>query len=620
MMEGQRQRRASLLLLVAAVAGISVLLARSSPVRLLDLRAYDAVMRRFPLDHGSPRVMMVMIDDRSRSALPDPLVMWDGYYAEVLRATASGHAKAVALDTVFALPDQKAPAGRQQLAQAILENTANGSPVILGIDSSAPTPDSSLYQVAVATGAVGSLNLTADEDETVRRVVLCSRSGSQSVFSIGMQLAAMAQSKTPTCTLDLGRRGSAIDTAEGTLIPFLGPTYTVPHVSFIQVLDLARKNDGTALQALFKDKVVLIGPDNIQDRHATPLGQGKARQPGVEIHANVAEMVLNEDPVREADPRGVLALIVIGVLLSCALTLRLPWIPAATTSFLLVLVLMAATVTAWKARVWLPPVAPLAAVVIGYAGATLYRYRSEVRSKRQLRRHFSQYVPAAVVEQLLTSGSLRLEGRRMQVAVMFSDIRSFTTMTEEAIPEELVSQLNEYLSAMTEVITDHSGMVDKFIGDGILAVFGAPLPDPDSAWNAVRAAHTMLARLEGLNRTWSAAGRKRFEIGIGVHFGEVIVGNIGSSRKMEYTVIGDTVNTASRIESQTKEAIEKHGIRVLISGAVLAELTGRGHAVEVELMGDQILKGKKRSTPVYLLRGLAANAAAPANPKTMVAP
>lgn len=610
MMEGIRRRRTPLLLLLLSVAGVSLLLARSAPVRFLDLRAYDATVRRVPLEHGSPRVVMVLIDDRSRNALPEPLVMWDGYYAEVLRATVSGHAKAIALDTVFALPDQKASGGREQLAQSILENTASGVPVILGIDSSAATPDSGLYQVAVATGAVGSLNLTADEDETVRRITLCSRSGGQTVYSIGMQVAGVAQHKMPSCTAAK---------VEKPLISFHGPPYTIPNVSFIHALELARIHDDSALRALFQDKIVLIGPDDIQDRHAGPLGQGKTRYPGVEVHANVAEMVLNGNPVREADPREVFALVAIAALVSGAFTLRLGWISAASASLLLALALVATTVAAWKARIWVPPVAPVAAVVIGYAGATLYRYQSEVRSKREMRRHFSQYVPDSVVEQLLQSGSLRLEGKRMHVAVMFSDIRSFTTMTEEAVPEELVSQLNEYLSAMTEAITDHNGMVDKFIGDGILAVFGAPLPDLDCSWNAVRAAQTMLTTLEELNLKWTAAGRKRFEIGIGVHFGEVIVGNIGSSRKMEYTVIGDTVNTASRIESQTKEAIEKHGIRVLISGAMLAELTSRGHAVNAELMGDPILKGKKQSTQVYLLRGLIEKAA-PKNPRTMVAP
>lgn len=607
------------LLLILVAAAISLLLARSLPVRLLDLRSYDAWMRWHPPAPAADQVVMVIVDDATRRAIPDPLVMWDGYYAEVLRAAQRGGARSIAVDTIFALPDDKAPPGSTQLSQAVLEVSAAGSPVILGVDSSSATPDSSLYTVAVATGAIGSLNLAADEDEAIRRIALCSRGSGQTVFSLGVQAAAAARNSSAQCDPPSLETAKFLAGADGnTLIAFTGPPYTIPHVSFAEVLRLARANDTASLQHLFSGKVVLIGTDDIQDRHATPLGKGRNRHPGVEIHANVAQMVLDGTSLRAADGRSTIWLIAIAAMLSCLLALRLGWMSAALAAAFIAVSFVGGAAVAWQQRLWIPIVGPIAAVLIGYVTATLYRYQTEVRATRELRRHFRQYVPDAVIEQLLASGALGLEGKRVPVAVMFSDIRSFTTMTEAAVPEQLVAQLNEYLSAMTEVITDHHGIVDKFIGDGILSVFGAPLAHAENAWNAVRASQMMLAQLHDLNARWASAGRERFEIGIGIHFGEVIVGDIGSERKKEYTVIGDTVNTAARLESQTKDAIEQHGVRVLISAAVLAELESTGHRVDAELMGEQMLKGKKQATAVYLLRGLEAKTAADP-PQSMVA-
>ncbi|MGI8782092.1 MAG: adenylate/guanylate cyclase domain-containing protein [Acidobacteriota bacterium] len=196
---------------------------------------------------------------------------------------------------------------------------------------------------------------------------------------------------------------------------------------------------------------------------------------------------------------------------------------------------------------------------------------------------------------LETPESLSLQGEKKIVSVLFSDIRDFTALSETLAPDVLVSHLNKYFSAMVEAVQKQNGMVDKFIGDGLLAVFGAPLPVPNSAQSAVEAARSMIVRLQAVNAEFAREGIGPIRIGIGIHTGEALVGNIGSDRKMEYTVIGDVVNTTSRIEGLNKTH-NAHRSGILISGDTLAALNGQ---VPVEFIGEELMKGKTRKVAVY---------------------
>lgn len=569
---------------LALTWAVSVTAAR----RLLDLRIYDALLSR-ENTRSMPDVVVVLIDDASRKRLTAPLVMWEGYFAEVVRAAGKSGARSVALDVVFALPDEVADAaGRRQLAQAMLETSSAGVPVVLAVDADAGTPENRLYTVAAAMGMLGAIDLDADEDETVRRATICRGSPSGAVYTLGAAAAGMTDER---CAF-----------TEKRLIPFPDPS-RISRMSLVEVLQRSRVNDARLAKDL-KGKAVLIGTDDIQDLHATPVARGRQRQPGVEIHAAVAQMLLRGETMREASATSVLLLALVASALVVFAALRWSFAMAAAGAFATVALVAGDSLWSWSRGLWQTPVAPMAGVIIGYGAGTLQRYRADAKEKAQLRRHFTRYVPDAVIDELMDSRPLSLEGKRRPVAVLFSDIRGFTTLTEKSDPEPLVRQLNEYLGAMTNVIMDNRGTVDKFIGDGILAFFGAPLPTPEPAWHAVLAANAMLRSLEELNARWSAEGKPRFAIGIGLHFGEAIVGNIGCERKLDYTVIGDTVNTASRIESATKESIARHGVHVLVSGALVAELERSGRRVYVETMGEQVLKGKEQATALYLLRSI----------------
>jgi adenylate cyclase len=227
-----------------------------------------------------------------------------------------------------------------------------------------------------------------------------------------------------------------------------------------------------------------------------------------------------------------------------------------------------------------------------------YQYFIEGREKRKVKRLFGQYVSKDVYEQLVAHPELaRLGGQRREMTVLFSDIRGFTSVTEQGRAEDIVAMLNEYFTQMVAVVFRHRGTVDKFVGDMVMALFGAPLDDPDHADHAVQAALDMVEELGRLNARWAAEGRPaQLDIGIGVNTGPMIAGNIGSDAIMSYTVIGDAVNFGSRLESLNKH----YGTRILISDATRQQLRGE---YTVRPLGEVVVKGKSEAVSIFELVG-----------------
>jgi adenylate cyclase len=224
-----------------------------------------------------------------------------------------------------------------------------------------------------------------------------------------------------------------------------------------------------------------------------------------------------------------------------------------------------------------------------------------LKERDNLRTTFGKYMTQSVMDHLL-AGKVALGGETLQVTVLFTDIRSFTTISEKMDPQSLVALLNEYFTAMVGIVMQEGGVVDKYIGDAIMAVFGAPVPKPEDTVNAVRAAVRMRQELEHLNVRLEARGIPRLRTGIGLHTGEVVAGNIGSEKRMEYTVIGDTVNLASRLESSTKEL----GVNILISEDTYA-LTK--HTIVTKPVREITVKGRKQPVMTYEVLGLQGEAA-----------
>jgi adenylate cyclase len=250
------------------------------------------------------------------------------------------------------------------------------------------------------------------------------------------------------------------------------------------------------------------------------------------------------------------------------------------------------------AGVWVEVARPALASALSLFAATAYQYFVEGREKRQVKQVFSRFVSRDVFTQLMDDPArARLGGQRREMSVLFADIRGFTAFTERGRAEDVVAQLNEYFSAMVPIVFDHKGTVDKFVGDLIMALFGAPLDDARHAGNAVDTALAMLARLDTLNAKWAREGKPQLGIGVGINSGEMIAGNIGSESIMSYTVIGDAVNLAARLESLNKD----YGARIIISAATRARLDRR---YDMQALGTVTVKGKSEPVEIFEVRPL----------------
>lgn len=390
------------------------------------------------------------------------------------------------------------------------------------------------------------------------------------------------------------------------LVPFRGPTMradstpTFRSYSF-QDLALAEQQilDGTTPHldpATFKDQIVVVGvsAEGLKDTFTTPFGEGQ--MPGAEFHANVIDALLANRAIAPASTGQQWAMALVPALAVTAIgAAGVPWVTG--LSALLVSGGLAwLTTRALAAGVWLPLVAPLIAVALGFIADLSWMYFVEGREKRRVKRLFSRYVSKDVYQQLLASpADAVLGGQRREMTVLFSDMRGFTTLSESGEAEDLVRQLNQYFTRMVEVVFAHRGTIDKFVGDMVMALYGAPLDDPQHADHAVQTALAMVRELQSLNKLWAVEGRATLDIGIGINSGDMIAGNIGSDTIMSYTVIGDNVNLGARLESLNKD----FGTRILISEATRRRLTG---TYDIRELGQVTVKGKTKPVAIFEVR------------------
>ena len=397
------------------------------------------------------------------------------------------------------------------------------------------------------------------------------------------------------------------------LVPYRGPTLkadgtpTFASYSFYDLFYAEQQlQEGEAPHLspeVFKDKIVFIGltAAGLKDVFATPFGEGA--MPGDEVHANVLDGLLTGRHIAPALPFQRIALYVLPALAVALVGASVtPYWPTTVAA-----ALVGGALIWWTTRVlgqgtWLPLVGPLVALALTVVGDLGWKYFVEGREKRRVKRLFSRFVSRDVYQQLLASpGDAILGGHRRDMSVLFSDMRGFTTLSEKGVPEDLVRQLNEYFTRMVDVVFAHRGTVDKFVGDMVMALFGAPLDDPDHADHAVQTALAMVEALHVLNGKWALEGRATLDIGIGVNSGDMIAGNIGSASIMSYTVIGDNVNLGARLESLNKD----YGTRVIISEATRARLKGR---YDVRPLGAVTVKGKTRPVDIFEVRAASGEA------------
>ncbi|MGH9810869.1 MAG: adenylate/guanylate cyclase domain-containing protein, partial [Terriglobia bacterium] len=317
--------------------------------------------------------------------------------------------------------------------------------------------------------------------------------------------------------------------------------------------------DGSIPAGALQDKIVLVGATAmaIGDLRKTPFQSGTASYMGVEVHANIIDNLLHSgEPGRTFLTRGIREdLIDAGFIVLFGLAFG-AWFARIKPLYSTLSLVCALAVFGWFVYFsfaswgrWLSFVIPAGTLVANYAVITSFRMIFEEREKRKIRKTFSQYLSPGVIALIERDPQkyIRPGGETKELTVMFSDIRGFTALSESMTPDDVAKLLSEYFSVMVEIVFRHGGTLDKFIGDAVMAQWGAPLGDPDDPDRALAAALSMMMALDRLNDAWRAKGQPELQMGIGINTGEAFAGNIGSERRLEYTVIGDTVNTASRL-------------------------------------------------------------------------
>jgi adenylate cyclase len=348
----------------------------------------------------------------------------------------------------------------------------------------------------------------------------------------------------------------------------------------------------------FAGKIVFVGASAAGSYEVRPTPVSETA-PGVFVLATALDNVLANEAIRVAPAWfGLLLLIAMTALPAAALL----WWRSITAPLAVTLALLAVYVVAcfllYGRNYWLPMAPPMLAAALSFTGNTVWRYFTVDRELARTRGTLERYVSPQLVRQVMDNlDSIRFDGEKKRLTILFSDVRSFTTLTEKSDPVELLKQLNEYLEAMTEIIFRYDGIVDKFIGDGIMAHWGAFTPERPNATLAARSALEMMESLAALNQQWVARGRPPLDIGVGLNTDEVIFGNVGTGKKLDFTVIGDGVNLAARLESANKE----YHSHIIVSASTLAEL---GESAQVRPLGSIVVKGKTVGVEIYELLGL----------------
>ncbi|MEW6068142.1 MAG: adenylate/guanylate cyclase domain-containing protein [Nitrospirota bacterium] len=400
--------------------------------------------------------------------------------------------------------------------------------------------------------------------------------------------------------VQIGKKYIPTDEFGMSLINYYGKEQTFEYISVSDIVE------GNVPSEFFDGKIVLIGGTaiGIQDLRVTPFSAAMA---GVEKHASVIASILENKYIRKSSLATNLAILLSSGFIFSFLVTRFRAIGAlgVTGMTLLLLAFSGYYAFAYKGS-WINLTYPSINMLLIFVSVTAYNYATEERYAKKIRAMFSCYVTKKVVDELIKNPDMaKLGGERREITVLFSDIRGFTAFSEKHAPEEVVSILNEYLGAMTEIVFRWEGTLDKFVGDAIIAFWGAPMKQENHAELAVRCALDMIRKIEELQHNWRSEGKAPLDMGIGINSGEVLVGNIGAEgKKMEYTVIGDHVNLGARIESLTRI----YNTHILITEFTMNNIRDRitdnlGHLL-VKGLERVTVKGKEMSVQIFEVKSV----------------
>ena len=548
-------------LIIGASLGILVIL--SYHQGLLDIPELKSLDFRFqirgPIASKVP-IVLVSIDQDSFDELNLPWPWPRTLHATLIRKLAASQAKLIAFDILFTEPKAD-PREDQALADAIRDA---GNVILAAEFTEVPSDFGPRTTVNLPIPLVrehalgyGPANLVTDRDGIVRRARLALAFQDRLFPGFAYQIYQGFEGQTN----QQGREISSVPQ----LINFRGPARSYPIVPYYRILR------DEIDPAVFQDKIVIVGSfsPSLHDIFPTPFS-ASAPTAGVEIQANFVDTLATNDFIRHFHGLGQHFIF---ILLS-ALTIWFSFYFKPMRALLMVLGLAGAHafisfyLFSFQ-QLWMPMVPSLLGVLLSYGGITLDNYIREQKERIRLRATFSKYVSRDVVDELLDDREgLALGGKKRHITVLFSDIRGFTSISEQIGPEQVVSLLSDYFGQVTHIVFKHGGTVDKFIGDAVFAIFGAPKSHEDDALRAVKTGLEMIELVESLGPKWTQIIGRPLKVGVGINSGEAVVGSIGSEIRSEFTAIGDTVNLGSRLEGLTKEL----GVPMLISEFTAAEL------------------------------------------------
>ncbi len=595
------------------------------------LKTLDLLFRHVPLAKASPEVVVVTVDQPDLDFFKHQGVVWPWprqLYAHIIEYCKQAGAKAVIFDLLFTEASSYGPEDDNRLAQTAAtagnvalpffltreEKGANPQEAALldkaGLKIPGPRPQEPMVYRSIVTpvgalldaaGALGNVESSPDADGIYRRVPLVlpfkDRWLPMLPFAAFQRFGRNEPLKFVADGLVVGNLRIPLDERGNLLLKYRGPSRSHRRFSAANVISsearLRHNLPPIYPPEAFAGKWVLVGltAPGLLDLKASPMG---GVYPGVEVHATLLDNLLQGDFLQTLPGWALWAwalALAAGIAAAVLFSPRLG-VTLAAFGLAAVLCLSLSALAFWQG-LWNDPVLPGTALALSFGLATAYSYATEGRQKLYIRRMFGQYMSETVISHLLAHPEkLKLGGERRRVTLFFSDLAGFTTISERLDAETVVALLNDYLSAMTEIILEEEGTVDKFEGDAIMALWGAPLDQGDQAVRACRAALRQRAALADLNRRFAGLQLPPLSMRIGLNTGEAIVGNLGSAKRFDYTVIGDTVNLASRLE----------GLNKFYQTAIMASETtvaGCNEAVAFRELDLVAVKGKEKPVRVF---------------------
>ncbi len=577
---------------LAVVTLFFLVLLYQDSLKGFEMQLQDRWMQeKRPTDY---RVAILAIDDESLQTIGQ--WPWDrNVHAKLVRTLTEGNPAVIGFDITFPLPSKSAEedkelisavqdAGNVVLASYGLFDNFSQQGMIESTELSEPFPE-----LKDAASALGHLNTIPDQDSVVRKSLLHFTHKEQQIESFSWVITQKYMERMgESITFDL----TALDSFQQFHIDYAGGPEEFEVIPYWMVLE------GEVPAEYFEDRIVLIGPYTvgIKDDFLTPMDR-KQSMYGVEIHANIIQNLLEGNFKKELDWKwNALILFFTSILAYFIYRLKSQMISLASIVVLIIIVMYSGKLLYDKGII-ISLVYLSVFLVTAYICTVGFNYITELSERKRVTAIFGRYVAPQVVAQILEKGEegLKLGGSRKDLTVLFVDIRGFTTLSESVEPEEIVAILNEHLNLTANCIFEFGGTLDKFIGDATMAIFNAPLPLEDHAMQAVRTAWAMKEGSVELEKKLQQRFGKSVQFGIGIHTGPAVVGNIGSKTRMDYTVIGDTVNTAARLESNAKPG------QVIISEAIYEQVKDR---IMANSLGEIKVKGKLQGILIYELEGL----------------